>query len=139
MKIRQNVHLLTVFDIAILSWFQAANSSECIGFWDCPHHLGGLRLRTPPKPPVPFCAPPKIESQIRHCMAPKIVYRADVRNDTNDEKKFYLGICDTPFKERFRNHKKKLTHKKQPEAAVQRCSKEKVFRTHCRFSEHIFL
>ena len=25
------------------------------------------------------------------CLTPKIVYLADVRNDTNDEKKFYLG------------------------------------------------
>ena len=43
---------------------------------------------------------------------PKIVYQADVRNDTNDEKKFYLGVSETPFKERFRNHKKEFTHKK---------------------------
>ena len=32
LKIRQNVHQLTTFHIAILNWFQAANSSECIGF-----------------------------------------------------------------------------------------------------------
>ena len=46
------------------------------------------------------------------CLTPKIVFQADVRNDTNDEKKFYLGVSETPFKERFRNHKKELTHKK---------------------------
>ena len=46
------------------------------------------------------------------CLTPKIVYQADVRNDTNDEKKFYLGVSETPFKERFRNHKKEFTHKK---------------------------
>ena len=45
-------------------------------------------------------------------MTPKIVYQADVRNDTNDEKKFYLGVSETPFKERFRNHKKEFAHKK---------------------------
>ena len=44
------------------------------------------------------------------CLTPKIVYQADVRNDTNDEKKFYLGVSETPFKERFRNHKKEYTH-----------------------------
>ena len=37
---------------------------------------------------------------------------ADVRNDTNDEKKFYRGVSETPFKERFRNHKKEFTYKK---------------------------
>ena len=47
-----------------------------------------------------------------NCLTPKIVYQADVRNDTNDEKKFYLGVSETPFKERFRNHKKEFTHKK---------------------------
>ena len=45
-------------------------------------------------------------------MTPKIVYQADVRNDTNDERKFYLGVSEAPFKERFRNHKKEFTHKK---------------------------
>ena len=46
------------------------------------------------------------------CLTPKIAYQAIVRNDTNDEKKFYLGVFETPFKERFRNHKKEFTHKK---------------------------
>ena len=32
------------------------------------------------------------------------MYRADVKNLTNDEKKFYLGVTETPFKERFGNH-----------------------------------
>ena len=38
------------------------------------------------------------------CLTPKIVYQADVRKDTNDEKKFYLGLSEIPFKERLRNH-----------------------------------
>ena len=46
------------------------------------------------------------------CLTSKIVYQADVRTDTNDKKKFYLGVSETPFKERFRNHKKEFTHKK---------------------------
>ena len=37
------------------------------------------------------------------CLTPKTVYQTDVRNDTNNEKKFYLEISETPFKERFRN------------------------------------
>ena len=43
-------------------------------------------------------------------MAAKIFYQVDVRNNTN-EKKFYLGVSETLFKERFRNHKKEFTHK----------------------------
>ena len=46
------------------------------------------------------------------CLAPNIVYQADIRNDTNDEKKFYLGVSETPFKEPFRNHKREFTYKK---------------------------
>ena len=46
------------------------------------------------------------------CLTPNIVYQADIRNDSNDEKKFYLGVSETPFKEGFRNHKKEFTHKK---------------------------
>ena len=45
-------------------------------------------------------------------MTPKTAYQAIFRNDTNDKKKFYLGVFETPFKERFRNHKKEFTHKK---------------------------
>ena len=46
------------------------------------------------------------------CLTPKIVYQANVRNNTNDERKFYLRVSETPFNERFRNHKKEFTHKK---------------------------
>ena len=42
------------------------------------------------------------------CLTPMIVYQADVQNNTNDERKFYLGVSQTPFKELFRNHKKNL-------------------------------
>ena len=38
------------------------------------------------------------------CLTQKRVYRADVKNVTNDENKFYLGVTETPFKERFSNH-----------------------------------
>ena len=39
------------------------------------------------------------------CLTPRIVYRADVTNNTTDEHKYYYGISDTPFKERYENHK----------------------------------
>ena len=34
------------------------------------------------------------------CLTPKIIYRADVSNDANNDKKFFFGLTDTPFKER---------------------------------------
>ena len=32
------------------------------------------------------------------CLTPKIIYRADVSNDKNSEKKLYFGLADTPLK-----------------------------------------
>ena len=46
------------------------------------------------------------------CLTPKIVYHANIENDINDENKFCVGISETPFKERFRNHKKELNYVK---------------------------
>ena len=40
------------------------------------------------------------------CLTPKLVYRADIENNSNNEKKYYLGLSETTFKERYRNHKK---------------------------------
>ena len=40
------------------------------------------------------------------------MYRADVKNLINDEKKFYLGVTETPFKERFGNHMRDFKHPK---------------------------
>ena len=34
------------------------------------------------------------------CLTPKIIYRADVSNDANNDKKFYFGLADPPLKER---------------------------------------
>ena len=45
------------------------------------------------------------------CLAPRIVYRADVTNDQTQEQMFYYGISDTPFKERYESHKKSFRHK----------------------------
>ena len=38
------------------------------------------------------------------CQAPSVIYRTGVVNDSNDEEKFYFGLADTTFKERYRNH-----------------------------------
>ena len=47
---------------------------------------------------------PKKAARHNECLIPKIVHRADVKNLTNDEKKFYVRVTETPFKERFGNH-----------------------------------
>ena len=43
---------------------------------------------------------------------PSVIYRADVVNDSNDEEKLYLGLADTTFKERYRNHIRDFQHEK---------------------------
>ena len=44
-------------------------------------------------------------------MTPRIVYRADVTINTTDEHKYYYGISDTLFKERYENHKTSFRHR----------------------------
>ena len=46
------------------------------------------------------------------CKTPRIIYRADVSNDVDNETKFYYGLTDTTFKERYNNHKKSFKHEK---------------------------
>ena len=46
------------------------------------------------------------------CQTPSVIYRADVVNDSNDEGKFYFGLADTTFKERYRNHIRDFKHEK---------------------------
>ena len=38
-------------------------------------------------------------------LTPRIIYRDDVTNNKTDDYKYYFGISDTPFKERYENHK----------------------------------
>ena len=44
------------------------------------------------------------------CLTPKVIYQADVTNDADDEYKFYYGLTESSFKERFRNHTKSFNH-----------------------------
>ena len=37
-------------------------------------------------------------------LKPQIVYQADVTNYTDDTYKYYLGLAETSFKDRYRNH-----------------------------------
>ena len=46
------------------------------------------------------------------CQTPSVIYRADVVNDSNDEEKFYFGLADTTFKERYNNHNRDFKHEK---------------------------
>ena len=46
------------------------------------------------------------------CLTPKSIYQAVVTNDKDQEKKRHIGLAETPFKERFRNHKKSFNNKK---------------------------
>ena len=46
------------------------------------------------------------------CLAPKIIYKADVSNDANNDKKFYFSLADTHFKEIYRNHTRDFKHEK---------------------------
>ena len=44
------------------------------------------------------------------CLTPKVIYRADVTNEANNDQKFYFGIAETTFKEPFNNHKRDVKH-----------------------------
>ena len=57
------------------------------------------------------------------CLTPRIVYTAHVTNDQTQEQKFYCEISDTPFKERYENHKECFRHKEY--------STETVLGKHC--------
>ena len=46
------------------------------------------------------------------CLTLKIIYRADVTNDANNDKKFYFGLADTSFKKRYINHTRDFKHEK---------------------------
>ena len=45
------------------------------------------------------------------CLTPNIIYRADVYCEANKHYKFYFGVAQTPFKERFRNHNRDFNPK----------------------------
>ena len=45
------------------------------------------------------------------CLTPRTVYRADVTNNKTDQHIYYYGISDTPFKDRYGNHKASFRHR----------------------------
>ena len=44
------------------------------------------------------------------CLTPHLIYQADVTNNIDDEYKFYYGLTETTFKERYNNHTKSFRH-----------------------------
>ena len=43
-------------------------------------------------------------------MTPKVIYRADVSNQPNKDQKFYFGLAETTFNERYNNHKRDVKY-----------------------------
>ena len=43
-------------------------------------------------------------------LTPKVIYRADVTNEANNDQKFYFGLAETTFKERYNYHKRDVKH-----------------------------
>ena len=39
------------------------------------------------------------------CLTSQLIYQADATNNLDDEYKYYLGLAETTFKERYTNHK----------------------------------
>ena len=39
------------------------------------------------------------------CLTSQLIYQADVTNNLDNEYKYYLGLAETTFKERYSNHK----------------------------------
>ena len=46
------------------------------------------------------------------CLTEKLIYQAEIVNDTDNEKKRYIGLAETTFKQRYSNHLKSFKHKK---------------------------
>ena len=44
------------------------------------------------------------------CLTPKVIYRADVSNQPNKDQKFYFGLAETTFNERYNNHKRDVKY-----------------------------
>ena len=46
------------------------------------------------------------------CKTPKVIYMAEVSNDTDDEKRKYIGLTERSFKERYNNHTSSFSNRK---------------------------
>jgi predicted GIY-YIG superfamily endonuclease len=46
------------------------------------------------------------------CQTEGVIYKATVVNEADNERKFYIGLTENSFKDRFSNHKKSFVHRK---------------------------
>ena len=51
------------------------------------------------------------------CLTWQLVYQVDVTNNLDDEYKFYLGLVETTFKERYTNHKSSFNNENSKNSA----------------------
>ena len=50
-------------------------------------------------------------------LTPNIIFKTDVHCEANKGYKFYFGVAQTPFEERFRNHNCNFNHKQYIESS----------------------
>ena len=46
------------------------------------------------------------------CLKPRIVFQATVTNNKDDVERIYYGLCETAFKETYRNHTSSFRHRR---------------------------
>ena len=44
------------------------------------------------------------------CLTQKVIHRADVSNEPNNDQKFYFGLAETTFRKHFNNHGRDVKH-----------------------------
>ena len=44
------------------------------------------------------------------CLTQKVIHRADVSNEANNDQKFYFGLAETTFRKCFNNHGRDVKH-----------------------------
>ena len=50
-------------------------------------------------------------------LTPKVIYQADVTNDTDDTYKYYLRLAETSFKDEYNTHKPSFRNEQQKSSA----------------------
>ena len=55
------------------------------------------------------------------CLTSQLIYQAVVRNNLDDEYKYYLELAETIFKERYSNHKSLFKNEDSKNCTVQNC------------------
>ena len=61
----------------------------------------------------------KLECPVENkCLTKKVIYKAEVKNNKNEDTKIYIGLSENSFKERYRNHTKSFRHDKYKNETV---------------------